>query len=50
VFDAEQPADAGQVRWDATGESGACVPAGAYFARLALDGTQMVTRKVTIAR
>jgi hypothetical protein len=50
VFDAEQPAGAGQVRWDATGESGTRVPAGAYFARLALDGTQMVTRKVTIAR
>jgi flagellar hook capping protein FlgD len=50
VFDAEQPAGAGQVRWDATNEAGARVPAGAYFARLALNGTQMVTRKVTIAR
>ena len=50
VFDADRPAGAGQVRWDATNEAGARVRAGAYFARLALNGTQMVTRKVTIAR
>jgi len=49
VFDAERPAGAGQVRWDATNEAGARVRAGAYFARLALDGAQAVTRKVTIA-
>ena len=50
VFDAERPAGTGQVRWDATNEAGARVRAGAYFARLALDGTQAVTRKVTIAQ